>query len=244
MKQTQPGWVKAHHWLTREAVPTLGLTPPQIAVYGVLRDRADAHGVTFPGQELIARESGQSPRAVRAALKRLIEVGLVEVLSRGTKQGNRYRVGARPTLPIAASHAAISSASAAPVPAPPATDSGTSCLSIEAPGAYEVDPEKKTQEVDPDLKPPSRGRRADDAPASPRQLAFIADLTRALDYEFPSVESREHANDLITEYWHEMESRRARGVPLDGSLTDLSPAGQRYARRHGFTFTIEERRAS
>lgn len=90
------------------------------------------------------------------------------------------------------------------------------------------------------LKPPSRGRRADDRPASPRQLAFIADLTRALDYEFPSVESRDHADDLIREYWHEMERRRSAGEPLDGSITDLSPAGQRYARRHGLTFTTRE----
>lgn len=89
------------------------------------------------------------------------------------------------------------------------------------------------------LKPPSRGRR-EDGPASPRQMAFIADLTRALDYEFPSVESRDHAYDLIREYWHEMERRRAAGEPLDGSITDLSPAGQRYARRHGLTFTTRE----
>ncbi|WJM16026.1 helix-turn-helix domain-containing protein [Microbacterium arborescens] len=234
------GWVRAPHWVTREAVPAFGLTPPQIAVYAVLRDRADEHGVTFPGQDLIARESGQSPRAVRAALKRLIEVGLVEVVSRGTKQGNRYRVGMRPPLSIPASPAAFTSAPTDTIPAPPASDSGTSCLSIEAPDAYEVDPGKKTQEVDPLLKPPSRGRRLDDLPASPRQLAFIGDLTRALDYEFPSVESREHANDLITEYWHEMERRRAEGEPLDGSITDLSPAGQRYARRHGLTFTDRE----
>ncbi len=234
------GWVRAPHWVTREAVPAFGLTPPQIAVYAVLRDRADEHGVTFPGQDLIARESGQSPRAVRAALKRLIEVGLVEVVSRGTKQGNRYRVGARPALRIPAPHAAIPSTPAGSIPASPASDSGTSCLSIEAPGAYEVDPGKKTQEVDPLLKPPSRGRRADDGPASPRQLAFIADLTRALDYEFPSVESHDHADGLIREYWHEMERRRTSGEPLDGSITDLSPAGQRYARRHGLTFTSRE----
>lgn len=234
------GWVRAPHWFTREVVPALSLTPPQIAVYAVLRDRADADGVTFPGQDLIARESGQSPRAVRAALKRLIEVGLVEVVSRGTKQGNRYRVGARPALPIAASPAAFSPATTGTIPAFPASDSGTSCLSIEAPDAYEVDPVKKTQEVDPLLKPPSRGRRGDDGPASPRQLAFIADLTRALDFEFPSVESRDHADDLIREYWHEMERRRAAGEPLDGSITDLSPAGQRYARRHGLTFTTRE----
>lgn len=234
------GWVRAPHWVTREAVPAFGLTPPQIAVYAVLRDRADEHGVTFPGQDLIARESGQSPRAVRAALKRLIEVGLVEVVSRGTKQGNRYRVGARPALSFPAPHAAIPSTPGGSIPASPASDSGTSCLPIEAPGAYEVDPVKKTQEVDPLLKPPSRGRRADDSPASPRQLAFIADLTRALDYAFPSVESRDHADDLIREYWHEMERRRAGGEPLDGSITDLSLAGQRYARRHGLTFTIRE----
>lgn len=231
------GWVRTPHWVTREAVPALGLTPPQIAVYAVLRDRADEHGVTFPGQDLIARESGQSPRAVRAALKRLIEVGLVQVVSRGTKQGNRYRVGMRPSLSIAAPPAEKLLTPDVTIPASPASDSGISCPSIEAPDAYEVDPGKKTQEVDPSLKPPSRGRRVDDLPASPRQLAFIADLTRALDYEFPGVESREHANGLIREYWREMERRRAEREPLDGSITDLSPAGQRYARSHGLTFT-------
>lgn len=89
------------------------------------------------------------------------------------------------------------------------------------------------------LKPPSRGRR-ENASASPRQLAFIADLTHALGYEFPSVESHDHADGLIREYWREMERRRAEGEPLDGSITDLSPAGQRYARRHGLTFTTRE----
>lgn len=160
------GWVRAPHWVTREAVPTFGLTPPQIAVYAVLRDRADEHGVTFPGQDLIARESGPSPRAVRAALKRLIEVGLVEVVSRGTKQGNRYRVGMRPPLSIPELPAAFTSAPTETIGASPASDSGTSCLSIEAPGAYEVDPGKKTQEVDPILKPPWRGRRLENSAAS------------------------------------------------------------------------------
>ncbi|MGX5770481.1 hypothetical protein ACWKWN_06975 [Microbacterium trichothecenolyticum] len=74
-------------------------------------------------------------------------------------------------------------------------------------------------------------------------MAFIADLTSALGYTFPSVESHDHANGLIREYWHEMERRRANGEPLGGSITELSPAGQRYARRHGLTFTNREEAA-
>jgi hypothetical protein len=68
-------------------------------------------------------------------------------------------------------------------------------------------------------------------------LAFIADLTSALGYALPSVKSHEHAHSLIREYWHEMERRRSEGATLDGSITDLSAAGRRYAHRHGLTFT-------
>lgn len=176
------GWVRAHHWFTREAVPALGLTPPQIAVYTVLRDRADEDGVTFPGQDLIARESGQSPRAVRLALKRLIEVGLVQVLSRGTRQGNRYRVGARPLLPIPARDAAMHEG-AEEIEASRASDSGTTCLPIEAPGAYEVDPGKKNQEVDPSRNSASTRWRLTDA-----QRRNVLDALRAVDARCDSID--------------------------------------------------------
>lgn len=92
------GYARAYHWFRREAVPALGLTPPQIAVYDVLVDRADDRGHSWPSQDLIAAESGQGVRAVRAALKALVNAGLVEVRP-GTRQGNRYRVGMRPLLP-------------------------------------------------------------------------------------------------------------------------------------------------
>lgn len=104
------GYARAYHWFRREAVPALGLTPPQIAVYDVLVDRADERGLCWPSQDRIAIESGQGVRAVRAALRVLASAGLVEVRP-GTRQGNRYRVGMRPHLPpIAASGAAITTA--------------------------------------------------------------------------------------------------------------------------------------
>lgn len=241
MTDARAGWVRAPHWFTREAVPTLGLTPPQIAVYTVLRDRADAHGVSFPGQDLIARESGQSPRAVRLALKRLIEVGLVEVLSRGTRQGNRYRVGMRP---IPASPAAIPTvdnsgyaAPAHPIEASRASDSGTSCLSIPAPGAYEVDPWKKTQEVDPRKHASGEARERG---VSKGQRAFIADLRRMLGLDGgPTLHAWEDADGLIREYWQEVERRRHNGEAFDGRIADLSPLGQQYARRHDLWFPDE-----
>ncbi len=100
------GYARAYHWFRREAVPAFGLTPPQIAVYDVLVDRADESGLSWPSQDLIASESGQGKRAVREALKVLVRAGLVEV-RQGTRQGNRYRVGMRPPLPIAAPPAAM-----------------------------------------------------------------------------------------------------------------------------------------
>jgi len=103
---SRDGYARASHWFRREAIPALGLTPPQIAVYDVLVDRADEHGLSFPSQDLIAAESGQGVRAVRDALKVLVSVGLVHVQG-GTRQGNRYRVGMRPHLPIAASRAGM-----------------------------------------------------------------------------------------------------------------------------------------
>src|SRR5690606_5887108 len=85
-------WEKAYHWFSREAVPAFGLTPPQIAVYNALRDRADDDGETFPSQETIGRESGIGPRAVRAAVARLVDLGLVEIVRRGRRGGIRYRI--------------------------------------------------------------------------------------------------------------------------------------------------------
>lgn len=231
------GWVRAHHWFQREAVPALGLTPPQIAVYAVLRDRADEDGLSFPGQDLIARESGQSPRAVRLALTRLAEVGLVRVESRGTRQGNRYRVGMRPPLPIPASGAAIVGGQAARIEASPATDSGTSCLWIEAPGAYEVDPEKKTHEEDPPLKRVSTRDRA----ATTRQRAWIEDLTRMLGLDAPApFTTASDADGLIREYWVEVERRAHNGEPFQGSIATLSPAGRAHARQHDLWFPDDD----
>lgn len=92
-------WEKAYHWFSREAVPAFSLSPTQIAVYNALRDRADDNGETFPSQDTIGRESGIGPRAVRAAVARLVEAGLVEIVGGGRRVGIRYRIGMCPSLP-------------------------------------------------------------------------------------------------------------------------------------------------
>ncbi len=92
-------WEKAYHWFSREAVPAFSLSPTQISVYNALRDRADDAGETFPSQDTIGRESGIGPRAVRAAVTRLVEAGLVEIVGGGRRVGIRYRIGMRPSLP-------------------------------------------------------------------------------------------------------------------------------------------------
>lgn len=91
-------WERAYHWFSREAVPAFNLSPAQISVYNALRDRANDDGETFPSQDTIGRESGLGPRAVRAAVARLVEVGLVEIIRRGRRSGIRYRIGMRPAL--------------------------------------------------------------------------------------------------------------------------------------------------
>lgn len=103
-------WEKAYHWFSREAVPVFSLSPAQISVYNALRDRADDDGKTFPSQDTIGRESGIGPRAVRAAVARLVEVGLVEIVSGGRRVGIRYRIGMRPPLPETGSRIRNSSA--------------------------------------------------------------------------------------------------------------------------------------
>jgi hypothetical protein len=246
------GFARIPDWLYREAVPALALTPREVAVYVVLVGRSDADGMCWPSQDLIAHEAGmRSRRSVREALDALTRAGLITASKGVGRQGTRYRVMPKPSLP-----------DVAPLVVP-SRGNGSHSIPFGALGASEewgpedphepeewvrkdprngvqktpeVDPGSRHREVDP-LKPPSRGQRRDGAPASPRQLAFIADLTSALGHPLPGVESHEHAHGLIREYWHEMEHRRAEGSTLDGSITDLSPAGRRYAHRHGLTFT-------
>lgn len=130
-------WERAYHWFSREAVPAFGLTPPQIAVYNALRDRADDEGETFPSQDTIGRESGIGPRAVRAAVGRLVEVGLVEIIRRGRRGGIRYRIGMRPAMPETGSRIRNEW-----------SNTGSRIRSIPDRGSDEEDPVKKTQNAE------------------------------------------------------------------------------------------------
>lgn len=63
------------------------LTATQKLVLIVLAEHGDEHGECFPGQELLARETSLSTRAVREAIAVLREVGLIEVQRRTFRQG-------------------------------------------------------------------------------------------------------------------------------------------------------------
>lgn len=94
------GFARIPDWLYREAVPALTLTPREVAVYVVLVGRADADGVCWPSQDLIAHEAGMhSRRSVRDALDALARAGLITVSKGVGRQGTRYRVMPKPTLP-------------------------------------------------------------------------------------------------------------------------------------------------
>lgn len=190
------GYARAFHWFRREAVPALGLTPPQIAVYDVLVDRADEEGICWPSQDLIAAESGQGVRAVRAALKVLASVGLVEVQP-GTRQGNRYRVGMRPRLPIPASRAAIAESAAAnprAIASSGADHSGISCRSIAAPGADEGEPGKDNQEG----QPRNSAERAAVRPMTDAQRRNITDALETIGEQCDSIDVLVHLPAELT----------------------------------------------
>ncbi|WP_194385231.1 helix-turn-helix domain-containing protein [Microbacterium luteum] len=100
MTDAREGFARIPDWLYREAVPALGLTPREVAVYVVLVGRSDADGVCWPSQDLIAHEAGMSSRrAVRDALNALAEARLVAVTKGVGRQGTRYRLMPKPTLP-------------------------------------------------------------------------------------------------------------------------------------------------
>lgn len=97
---TRDGFARVPDWLYREAVPALALTPREVAVYVVLVGRADADGVCWPSQDLIAHEAGMhSRRSVREALEALADARLITVTKGVGRQGTRYRVMPRPALP-------------------------------------------------------------------------------------------------------------------------------------------------
>jgi hypothetical protein len=254
------GFARIPDWLTRHAVPALRLTAAEGMVYVAVRSRAGADGLAWPSYPLLAFETNTSENTAARAVKRLVQVGLLDVVEAGRQhRPTVYRVVESPRLPPKPERPMSKSdrrrlqtphhgEADEPTSTPDSPPRGVQpphhgVFSLPTTGS-EVDTGSRHREVDTRLKPPSRGRRRADAPASPRQLAFIADLTSALGYAFPSVESHEHADGLIREYWREMERRRAEGEAFDGSIMDLSPAGQRYARRCGFIFTNPERRAS
>ena len=171
-------WEKAYHWFSREAVPAFGLTPPQIAVYNALRDRADNDGETFPSQETIGRESGIGPRAVRAAVARLVDLGLVEIVRRGRRGGIRYRIGMRPALPETGSRIRNGEAETGSRIRNEPSQTGSRIRSKPDRGSDEEDPVKKTQAFG---APP----QADDGPGSPTPGTSPADAFEAWYAAYP-----------------------------------------------------------
>ncbi|WP_374760966.1 helix-turn-helix domain-containing protein [Agromyces indicus] len=100
MTDARNGFARIPDWLYREAVPALALTPREVAVFVVLVGRADTDGVCWPSQDLIAHEAGmRSRRSVRDALDVLARVGLITVTKGVGRQGTRYRVMPKPSLP-------------------------------------------------------------------------------------------------------------------------------------------------
>src|SRR5215212_8092930 len=71
-----------HHEGSECFAPVMGRYPfgaAALAVYFVLARRANGDGDSWPGLELIARESGSSERTVQRAIRLLEVLGLIEV---------------------------------------------------------------------------------------------------------------------------------------------------------------------
>ncbi|GLJ79170.1 helix-turn-helix domain-containing protein [Microbacterium imperiale] len=100
MTETRDGFARIPDWLTRHAVPALGLTAAEGFVYVAVRSRADADGLAWPSYPTIAHETGTSESTAARAVKRLVQVGLLEVAEPGRQhQATVYRVVERPSLP-------------------------------------------------------------------------------------------------------------------------------------------------
>lgn len=106
-----------------------GLTPVDKIVLLCLADRANDGGFCWPSVATIARETGVSPRGVQAALRRLRQLGLIDVRqSAGGRMSNVYR------LHLAAISTPERHTKAAPAePETPAPGAGVSYTEAEAP---------------------------------------------------------------------------------------------------------------
>lgn len=133
------GFARIPDWFTREAVPVLGLGPREVSIYVALVGRADSSGLCWPSLEVVARETGQSVRAVREGVRTLAGTPLLQVLGRQSRTTTqRYRVlTARP------------SALDAPRPADSAARDRQILHERPADSAAEVDPGSRPSEEDP-----------------------------------------------------------------------------------------------
>lgn len=78
-------------------------------------------------------------------------------------------------------------------------------------------------------------------PMSNGQASLLEDLRRMLGYDnAPALRTWGDADDLIREYWPEVERRRHNEEPFDGRTADLSPLGQRYARSRELWFPEDD----
>lgn len=67
----------APEWVSRESVSRYGLTTPERTVLLCLWDHADKHGLTFPSQPTIARETGYGQTTTKAATSVLHRRGFI-----------------------------------------------------------------------------------------------------------------------------------------------------------------------
>lgn len=78
-------------------------------------------------------------------------------------------------------------------------------------------------------------------PMSNGQASLLEDLRRMLGYDdAPALRTWGDADDLIREYWQEVERRKHNEEPFDGRTADLSPLGQRYARSRELWFPEDD----
>lgn len=71
--------------LRSKVLADLPTTPGQSLVLLCLRSHADATGVSWPSQDLIAKETGMQRSGVRKALDALMEKGIIQQLSAGSQ---------------------------------------------------------------------------------------------------------------------------------------------------------------
>lgn len=94
------GFARIPDWLTRHAVPALRLTAAEGMVYVAVRSRAGVDGLAWPSYPLLAFETNTSENTAARAVKRLVQVGLLDVVEAGRQhRPTVYRVVESPRLP-------------------------------------------------------------------------------------------------------------------------------------------------